>query len=881
MRHPLDWLLRLAVPKHDRPAVLGDLSEEYERRVRPQRSWLGAHAWYVGQLSAAVGFALIGRMRQLNRAVATFRLEAVWQDLRYGVRSLRKSPGFTAVAILTLGLGIGANTAIFSAVNGILIEHLPYADASRLLIIRREQAAYDVSFAEARAIEQQCPAIERVALYSESYTVVAGDVMRLDRWSSSVSADFFSMMGVAPVLGRYIVPEDTRPGSPPVAVFSYHLWMDGFGGDPHILGRDVVVDKDHYTVIGVMPKAFDLGVDWEGDSTEGLWMPLVEVPSAAATLVNSGGSLIARVKAGVPLSEAQVQIREISPSLAKRFRPTAQGTQLVADSPKLFIARDVRTGLLIVFGAVAFVLLETCVNIGALLVARAWTRQRELAIRKALGASTGRIVRQLLTESVLLALVGGTLGLVLAVLGLPLLRAIAPPGTPRLDRLELDRHVLWFTLGISLLSAILFGLLPAIQASSRGVGGVLRGGLAAAFLGSPTRRQALRGGLLIAEVALAVMLVVGGGLLALSFHKLMHVDIGVRTDHLLTMWVGLSDSSCDRKNPAACQVSAASVLERINGLPGVERTAVSGAGAGFLRGGAHYQSGIYVGSVETKQSFDGVVRAVTPDFFPTAGIRLLAGRDFAATDAGNASPVAIVSEGFTRRYLGGHPLGKRFSTYDDASGHPVWFEIVGEVNDTRDRAVTDPYGPVAYTPLAGWRGWTLLVRTSTDPASMVSGIERVVWSVDKQALITRAQTADQIISDSAAQSRFQTALLGSFSALGLLVAIVGVYGVISYSTLERTREIGVRIALGARASDVTRLVAGQGAALALVGILCGVAGALALTRFLRNMLFEVQPTDPATFMSVAVLLFVVALAACAIPARRAIRVDPTVALRHE
>jgi len=671
--------------------------------------------------------------------------------------------------------------------------------------------------------------------------------------------------------------------------------MDSFGGDSSIVGRSIFVGDRPYSIVGVMPREFELGVDWTGESDEGLWMPLVPSPSDPQNRGRSGGSIVVRLRKGAALSEATAQLKTLSARLAAGHPKNERGLQLVAESPKLEILAGLRTGLLILLGAVGFVLLMASVNVSALLVARGWTRQKELAIRQALGATRLRIVRQLFSESVLLAIAGGALGLLFSVWGIRVLRAIAPPNTPRVDRLRLDGNVLWFTLGISLLAAILFGLLPALQASSRRMGGVLKEGLGGSFAGAATRqRHSLRRALVIAEVALAVILVVGGALMARSFDKLMNVNTGVRADHVLTMQVHLSDLSCDGKDwGTKCLLTTENILDGIISLPGVERAALSSGGP--LQGGLEIPAGHYPGEPPgiglyaegqrgDQLSAGGITcRAVTPGFFATLGVQLLKGRDFVAADLKNANPVAIVSEEFARKYIPGNPLGKRFSTDDDASGRRVWMEIVGEVNDTRDRAVTEFVdGPTFYTPLqfASDR-WEIIARTSANPISMVPAIERAVLSVDKDAPISSIKTVDQLVSESAAQPRFQTVLLGSFAALGLLLAVIGIYGVISYSVVQRTHEIGIRLALGAQRSEILGLIVGHGARLALIGVAIGIGGSFALTRLMRTMLYGVSATDPITFIGVSILLIFVALAACYIPARRASRVDPLVALRYE
>ena len=876
----------------------------------------------------------LGGEEQIKESVREHRglllLETLWQDVRYGMRMLRKSPAFTVVAVLTLALGIGANTAIFSAVNGILLSPLPYEDSSRLVTVQREQIAYYLSRAQLREIQQQCTAIESMARYTYGSALLTGGAVPEQVSTYVVSSDFFPLLGVKPLLGRPILPEDTQPGHALVAVFSYRLWMDEFGGDPGIVGRTISVDHKPYVVIGVMPKEFGLGVDWTyrdlvyGSNYDGMWVPLVASSQDPQTQLPP--LIIARLKQGATLAETNAQLRVLSARFAAAYPAGTEGLDLRARSLNLGIDGRVRTGLLILLGTVGFVLLMACVNVTSLLVARAWTRQKELTIRKALGATQLRLVRQLLSESLLLAMAGGAFGLFLSFWGIRVLRVIAPPYTPRVDYIRIDGNVLWFTMGISILAAVLVGLVPALHASSRRMGGTLKGGLSGSFAGVATRRShRLRSALVILEVALAIIVVAGGALMARSFYKLLHLDTGVRADHVLTMSINLSDLACGSKSGADAKqlahkqpsqrkpvrptksgadrdaemrcatLAADSVLDGVRSIAGVQTAALS-QGTVFQAGGVgtpgfHYPGGpqdlgLYVEGLGRKQlAWAGVAsHPVTPGFFAATGIRLVKGRDFEPRDL-NGPPVAIVSQSFAREYIPADPLGKRFSVSEDENGNRQWVEIVGVANDVRDRAVKDDFGPVYYTPfLSFWfasEQCEVIVRTSTDPMAMVPAIERVVRSVDNDASITKIETADQIIANSAAEPRFQTALLGSFGALGLLLAIIGTYGVISYSVVQRTHEIGVRIALGAQPRNVLRMVLGEGLLLASIGIAIGVTGGLMLTRFLRSLLFEIKPTDPLTFFGVAIFLIIVSLAACYIPARRAMKVDPMVALRYE
>jgi putative ABC transport system permease protein len=875
----MSWLRRFLLRVRNTVAGRNDYEERLREEIEQHLALQTAENLRAGlsraeaRRRAALKFGSVEAVKEDHRAeqAMTF-VQTFFRDIRYGLRYMRRSPGFTAVALLTLALGIGANVSIFSAINGILIEHLPYAHSSRLLTIEREQVAWGITLAEVHAIQEQCPAFQRIAVADDLYsTLTVGDGLPMRRWSSQVSGDFFPMLDVKPLLGRFLAPSDAQAGSAPVAVLSYGLWRDGFGRDQRVVGRDIVADKVHYSIVGVMPERFELGVSWASAKEEGLWTPLTDTrPNRRNSMV------IGRVKEGVDLPVARAQIGMISPRLAERFPKGTEHVALVAKTPGIFVEPDVRKGLLILQGAVALVLLLASVNLSALLIARASSRHRELAIRKALGASRSRLVRQLLSESLVLALSGGALGLLLSVWGIRILRAIAPSGTPRLDRMRLDPNVLWFTFAISVFSAILFGLFPALQASVSRRGDVLEGGLSAMFIGAAAhKRRFSRNCLLIVEIALAAVLVVGGALMGRSFYRLMRVDTGVRADHALTMNVELSESSCR----PACGLTTQTILAGINSLPGVERAALSFGGP--LGGGMSWRSGILLEGSQDERPFDGVERASTPGFFQAAGIRLLRGRDFVTTDR---KDVAIVSKEFADRYIGGDPLGKRFSAHKDAGGRPVWVDIAGVVNDTRDRAVARFHsGPPYYTPfgIEGSRSWQVIARTSADPMSLASPIGRVVRSADKAAIITDVKSLEQSLFDSAALPRFHTSLFGMFGLLALILAVIGVYGVTSYSVLQRTQEIAIRMALGARAEDVTQRIVAEGGAVALVGIALGMGVALALTRSIQKMLFETQPMDFATYAGVAALLLVAALAACYLPARTATRVDPITILRHE
>jgi putative ABC transport system permease protein len=824
---------------------------------------------------AAIKFGSVPAIQEGYRAErALAMVQAFFRDVRYGVRNMRRSPGFSAVALLTLALGIGANVSIFSAINGILIEHLPYGHASRILVIHREQAPV-VTPADERAIRENCPAFERLAVVDErSFVLTIGDGAPMRRWSAMVSGDFFPLLDVRPLLGRGLLPSDAQPGAPPVAVLSRRFWMEGFGGDPRAIGREIDVSKTRYTVTGVMPEGFELAVDANGGEAEGLWVPLTDdSPRRRNSL------FIGLVKEGVDLRTAQAQIAVVSPRLAGQFPKRLGGMALTADTPSMRIDKAVKTSLWILQGAVALVLLLASVNLSALLIARGWSRHRELAIRKALGASRLRLIRQLFSESLVLALAGGALGLLLSVWGIRILRAIAPPGTPRLDRMRLDAPVLWFTFAVSVLAAVLFGLFPALQAAMSRAGDAIEGGLSAMAALAARKRRFWRNCLLAVEVALAAVLLVGGALMAQSFQRLMRVDTGVRADHALTMHVELSDAACQpESSQSKCDLTAQTVLEGVRSLPGVERAALSFGDA--LEGGYSVGHPVLLEGSQVERPYYGRGRSVTPGFFQAAGIQLLMGRDFGPAERPDA---VIVSKAFADQYIGPAPLGKRFSMFTDPSGRRVWKEVVGVVNETRSRART-PYrrGPSIFEPFRVEGHYLMITaRSMGDPMALAGPIQRVIRAADKAAIVANVQTLEQAVYDSAALPRFHASLFGLFAALALVLALTGVYGVTSYSVLQRTNEIAIRMALGARAGDVTRRIVAEGGAVALAGIALGMAAALPLTRFIRTLLFEIQPVDLPTYAGVAALLLVAVLTACYFPARTATRCNPVTILRHE
>jgi putative ABC transport system permease protein len=824
-------------------------------------------------------------------------LESLWQDVRFAARMLRKSPGFTAVAVLTLALGIGANTAIFSAVNGILLQRLPYPHSEELAEVNVNklfaknmdvEISADLSPSNWQEVRSQSPAIARFAMWRRQEFTLTGESAPEVLQGVQVSNDFFPLLGVPPLLGRTVTAADTQPAQERVAVLSYALWRELSGGETSLQGRKITLNEQSYTVIGVMPPEFEFAMAGQRDR-KGVWVPLIEQPPAEKNS-EQGVGLLVRLQKGVTLHAFNAQLKTIAPRLSDHWGDFLRGADLVARDLKPRFG-DIQTGLMILMGAVTFVLLIACVNVSALLLGRSFGRQREIAVREALGAGRVRIVRQFLAESILLSLTGGLAGILLGVWGVSALRAIAPADTMGIERVQLDARVLWFTLAVSLLTGVVFGLAPALHASAKRSGAAFNESLTGSLSRYQSHARLLRGALVVFEIALAVILVIGATLVARSFEKLASVDLGFRIDHLLTMSMTFSPSVCDASktdNLERCIGAADEARRRIQGIPGVE-TAASVSGLPLKAGpaaltltveGQKEQMGIEAGNLIAE-------RLVTPEYFQVMGLRLLGGRNFNATDTKSAPRAAIVNESFARRFLKGNAIGRRFDQDDSKNkdGTPAWIEVVGVVSDSRDNFQTggtaSPEYYLAFAQSQSPGSASVIVRTQADPLAMADAVRQQIWSVDKNAPIADVKTMDAILSESVAAPRFRALLLGAFGALGLLLAMVGIFGVISYAVTQRTREIGVRMALGAQPRDVLRLVLGEGMLLAAIGILAGAAGALALTKLLESLLYEIKPRDPATFIAVAIAVAAAAALACYVPARRAMRVDPIVALRYE
>jgi predicted permease len=825
------------------------------------------------------------QLQETHRELWSFPLlESFIQDIRYAFRMLRKSPGFTAVAVLTLALGIGANTAIFSAAYGILLKPLPFPDSSRIVQIWATSPHWGsrivfLSQSEVDQIQARSQSFEQLAEDNEEYLKISGGGPSEMVGTTLVSGNFFSLLGVRPVLGRPILPADTKSGHNHVAVLSYELWQRRFGGDPGAVGRTITLAlrntsgdpvQEPFTVIGVLPALFP----FPSPGRNQLLIPLVPWENNGQVIA------IGRLKKDATIVQANAELHTIASALAAEYPKRERGLDLSVSLLRDRVNEGSSTALLVLLGAVSFVLLLACVNVSSLLIARTWERQREVAVRETLGATRSRLIRQFFAEGVLLSLLGAVSGLLLAHWGLNVLVAIAPPSTPRLNELGLNWAVVGYALSISVLAAMAFSLVPALFVSRPRLELALKGG-DVGLGGRPSpRSHHLRNLLAVAEISLAFILVVGSTLAIRSFSRLVSVPMGFRLDHTLTMFVDFSPAM--RANPDAAKAATYEVLRRTRSLSGVENAAF----ADWLP-----LTTTFRGKVQLEGSADPVAveyQCASPGYFDTLGIPLLAGRSFEKSDAKDSMPVAIVNRRMAQASFNGKPLGSRFFLVKDKDGKPIWLQVVGEVGDTRDARPSAAPASAFYVPFTqaksvgeAYAGRALLVRTSINPLAVAEAIRKQISAVDPDALTVGTETLGQAMSESVAEPRFQTQLLGAFGALGLLLAMVGIYGVISYGVTQRTHEIGVRMALGASRGDVLRMVMREGILLGGAGIVLGIVGALALTRFLQSLLFEIKPTDPATFVGVAISLALVALAAGYIPARRAMRVDPMAALRYE
>ena len=802
----------------------------------------------------------------------------LWQDIRYGMRALSKSPAFTAVAVAALTLGIGANTAVFSVLNGVLLNPLPYPAPDRLVWMWPADARTGQAFGGAISppdfvdYRKQNTVFENLSAFTQIDLTLtgSGEAERLN--AAGVSAGFFETLGVKPSVGRAFLPADEQTGWPQAAILSDGLWRRRFGGDPSAIGKTINLDGKGMTVVGVMPPGFNFPKDAQ------LWQPLPLGYAEMRVRRFHFLRVIGRLRPGVTIDRAEVQMKSICANLARLYPDSNALYSAHLESLLDRLVGDLRPTLKVLLIAVGFVLLIACANVAHLLLARAAARQREIAIRSGLGASAGRILRQLLTESVLLSMLGGALGVLLAWWGLNALVALHPANVPRLDEVHLDGRVLAFTAVLSLATSVLFGLLPALRASRPHLAEVLNEGGRGGSAGRAHRR--FHNVLVIAEVAIAVVLLFGGGLMIRSFQRLSQVNPGFNPAALWTARIQLPRSP-DKYDPDGTTAFFGALLEHVKALPGVESAALISE---LPLSGQNNDTWFTIEGrppIAPSDRPDVDQRSVSTDYFQTMGIPLIKGRYFTPNDRSGSPNVVIISRSLSDKFFPNQdPLGQHLNI---DLGLPFRCEIVGVVGDVHHRSLAGSSQPTNYIPyLQRPPGRAnIVVRGRTDAIALAGAVRQQVRALNGDVPVFEIHAMGGLISDSVGQPRFRTLLLVVFAAVALILAAAGIYGVMSYSVTLRTHELGIRVALGAGRRELTQLVVGHGMLLALAGIVIGLAAAAGLARLIANMLFEVRPTDPVSFAAVPLILLAVAFLANYIPARRAARVDAIVALRHE
>jgi putative ABC transport system permease protein len=808
-------------------------------------------------------------------------IETLLQDVRYGARTLRKNPGFTFFAAVVLALGIAANTAIFSIADTVLLRPLPYRDAGRLVMVWEDSAPYGFprdtpapgNFSDWKARNE---VFEDMAASSDGTFNLTGDGNPQEILGRYVTANLFSVLGTRVALGRDFRPEDDIPGTARVAILSHGLWLQRFGGDPQIVGKEMHLNYEKYAVIGVMPRGFQFP-----DREAQLWVPAQFTKERLANHGNHFLNVVARLKPGIPLKTANANLATIAKQLEKEHPEENAKVGAYAIPLREEISGDIRPAIMVLVGAVCFVLLIACANVANLLLARASGRRREMALRLTLGASRGRVIRQMLTESILLATLGGSTGLLLSFWGTPFLASLIPAGIAPLSGTEVNGRVLLFTLVVSITTGMLFGIMPALRVSGLDLVDSLKQGGGRSGLGSGGRR--LRDALVVCEVALAIVLLSGAALMIRSLENLYHLDPGFRADHVLVMRTPLPRQKYEAFAPRAAFYDQ--VLERVDRIPGVVAAGYTTWVPLTNTGGA---TGILVENQPTPppgQRLIPNVRIVSRNYTRALRMKLIKGRLFDEHDGAGTQAVALINETMAREcWHGGDPIGRRF-TRGDPPEKPEWITVAGIVGDVHQAGLDVPARPEMYLPYQqqdfGFEPEYLAVRISGDPMLLAEAVRKEVWTVDKEQPVAGVMPLEDLVDDNLAPRRIQASLLGGFAGMALLLASLGIYAVLSFAVTQRTQEIGVRVALGAEPGDVLHLVFSQGLKLFLIGAALGLAAALALSRTLTHLLYGVSAYDPVSFASVTILLAGVTLLACYIPARRATRVDPMVALRYE
>ena len=859
------------------------LQEDFERRGLPPEE---------AKMAALRAYGGVEQAKELHREARSFVwIEQCFKDVRYGARNLLRTPMFTLVAAITLALGIGANTAIFSVVNAVLLRPLAYKEPDRLVTLLHifSNPVAVANYIDWRDQSRSFEAMGAAEYWSPNLT---GSDPPEHLLGLRMTQNLLPMLGVEPLLGRVFVPGEDQNGAEHEVVLSHQLWQRRFNSDPNILGKSIVLDGQGYTVIGVMPLEFKFAPFWATHAE--LWAPL----AFGDRIHNRGGNslrIFARLKPGVTLQQARAEIATITARLEKQNPGTNR--DVFVTPLKENVVGKVETPLLVLLGAVGFVLLIACANVAHMLLARTADRQKEIAVRAALGAGRLRIIRQFLTENLLLAALGAAAGLLLAMWGTRALVVLSPAKLPRVDMVGIDTPVVLFLLGATVLTALAFGLAPAWHAAIGNLSGALKEGGRGGTDG--IRRNRLRTFLVASEIALAFMLLIGAGLMIRSFSALESVDPGFNPHNVLSMVVSVAGSN--EADPERRALFYRQVLDRVRALPGV--ASVGGINHLPLAGDIWGWSFAIEGRPKPRpgESPTAVYRVVMPGYFETMRLPVLRGRAITERDDARVPGVVMINERAASQYWPGEdPIGKRISfdagnsqTFDNNKGNPpTWLTVIGVVKNAKQSDWADDIYPEAYLAalqnqdFLGAQGshiayLTLVVRTSSDPAAMAASVKKTVWSFDRNLPISEVVTMDGVVADANAEPRFEMLLLGVFAAIALLLAAVGIYGVISYSVSRRMHEIGIRISLGASRGDVLRMVARQAIVQASIGTAAGVAGAVLLSKLMAKMLYSVRPNDPLTFAGVTIVLGLAAILATAVPARKAARIEPMKALRSE
>jgi putative ABC transport system permease protein len=804
-------------------------------------------------------------------------LEQLWRDVRYGLRGLRRNPGFSSVAIIALALGIGANSAIFTAVDAILLRPLGYRDPERLVVILNHGRGPVVpaNFVDWRAQSRSFDNMGAAEFWTPDLT---GSDRPEKLWALRVSADLPPLLGIPPALGRFFTPDEDQPGREREVILGYSLWQRQFGGDRNMLGRRIQLDNNTYSVVGVMPAGFQFAPFWATRAE--LWAPLALGPRASQ---RGGNSLrvFARLRAGVTLEQAREEFSAITAGLERQYPGTNRDQRIVPLMER--VVGQIRPALLTLLCAVGFVLLIACANVAHMLLARSAARTHEVSVRAALGASRTRLLRQFLAESVTMAMLGGAVGLLLAYWGVRAIVRFGPPGTPRLETLSLDWRVAGVTLAVALATGILFGLAPALQASAQNSAESLKEG---GRSGSGVARHRVRGVLVISEFALSLILLIGAGLMLRSFLALQTIDPGLRPDHLLTMVVSVGGSQ--DAGPERAPEFYQSALERVSAVPGVASAGMTNhlPIAGDIWGFPFWIEGRPM--PRHGEEPDGAFRLALPGYLETMKIPVLHGRGIEAGDTAGAPGIVVINEYMAQRYWPGeNAIGKRVTLDNPSSSRPPrWLTVVGIVKNTVQHDWAAPPEEEFFLPYLQHTETmghyiTLVVRTQQEPTALTRSVETAVWQIDRNVSISEVQTMNAVVERANADARFNMALLALFATVATVLSAIGIYGVMSFAATRRRQEIGIRMALGARPSEILQLITREGMALALCGTAAGVGGAFPLTRLIARLLYGVRPVDPWTFITVPLLLISVALAACLIPAFRAAHISPVAALRQE